>query len=401
MYEVQKDTGHRGLRLYVRRVFITDEFRDILPKYLSFLKGIVDSDDSPLNVSREMLQESRSLQTIKKKIVRKAISMFQAMQQDEENQDKWKDFWENYGQNIKLGVIEDPGNRQRLSELMQFKSSKVSDLTTLQQYVDRMKEGQKQIYHLACEKIEECKTSPLAESLISKGFEVLYMIDSIDEYTLSSLERFSGKYKFANIAKEGLELEGQEKDEEKEKAMKEEFSELKVWLKDVLKSQIERATLSTRLASAPAAVVSSQYGWTANMERIMKAQALADPKAAEFNAPKKVLEINPQHILIQELNRRIKEDKKDPIAIEIAELLYDTSALTSGFTINNQQVFANKVLKMMIASMADKIPQHVVDEVKNLKPIEPVEPEIISPSSSSHTHTKNVKDDSDVDHDEL
>jgi len=327
--------------------------------------------------------------------------MFQEMAQDEENKEKYLKFWEIFGVNIKLGVVEDASNKQRLSELMLFNTSKSSTLSTLQQYVDRMKEGQKQIYVLACERLEECQASPLGEKLHQGGYELVYMVDPIDEYVMNSLERFDGKYKFSNIAKEGLELDLTDEEKEKETARKEEikteFATLKDWLKKKLSSQIERVSVTTRLVSAPAALVSSSYGWTANMERIVKAQALGDPKAAAMNAPKKIMEINPDHVLIKELNRRVKEDENDKTALEIAELLYDTSALTSGFPVNNPNQLVNRVLKMMTKSMEADLPKDVVEEVQRLEPIVPhvvtEEPEAATPKKAAQTE--------EVDHDEL
>nr|BAJ98551.1 predicted protein [Hordeum vulgare subsp. vulgare] len=413
MYEQNKEGGHRGLRLYVRRVFITDEFRDILPKYLSFLKGIIDSDDLPLNVSREMLQESKTLKVIKKKIIRKAIAMFQKMCQDED-QTKYRQFWKLYGSTIKLGVIEDASNKQRLSELLVYQTSKSQEPSTLAKYVERMKDHQKNIYVLACEKIEECKQSPLAEQLHAKDFEVVYMVDPIDEYVMNSMDRYDGKYKFVNIAKEGLELEQTEEEKAAEEARKEEikteFAGLKDWFKQKFPTQIERVVVTTRLVSVPAALVSSSYGWTANMERIVKAQALGNPDAAAMNAPKKILEINPDHVLVKELNRRVKEDPEDQIALEMAEMLYETSAMTSGFPVTNPNKLVNQVLKMMTKSMQENLPQEVVEEVSKMEtPKLHVVPETVpvtkKESATSTEETEKAEESEKAveieDHDEL
>eukprot|EP01114_Cavostelium_apophysatum_P011695 TRINITY_DN2609_c0_g1_i1.p1 TRINITY_DN2609_c0_g1~~TRINITY_DN2609_c0_g1_i1.p1 ORF type:complete len:794 (-),score=225.71 TRINITY_DN2609_c0_g1_i1:31-2412(-) len=395
MFEQSKEAGHRGLRLYVRRVFITDEFRDILPKYLSFLRGVIDSDDLPLNVSREMLQESKTLKIIKKKLVRKAISMFQQMSEGEDR-DKFMEFWRNYGQNIKLGVIEDQTNRQRLSQLMMFRSSKTGELSSLQKYVDRMKEGQKDIYFLACTRVEDCQTSPLAEKLHDRGFEIMYMLDPIDEYTVNTMERFDGKYKLINIGKEGLDLGKEVVDEEKFKESVAELKDLKDWLAQTL--NIEKCVVTARLVSFPAAVVSSLYGWTANMERIAKAQALADPNAAMLNAPKKILEINPDHGLIKELNRRVKENKEDPVAIELAELIYEVALLTTGFEVADSALFASRVLAMMVKSHHDELPQEVVEQVGNTQPLKAPE---VTNEIEVPTGTKSNPESEDPDRIEL
>lgn len=357
MFDPNTDS-QKGIKLYVKRVFITDEFKDILPKYLAFIKGLVDSDDLPLNVSREMLQEHKILKLIKKKLVRKVIAMIQEMAEgkkktneegvEETDYSEFHKFWEQYGTNIKLGVIEDVPNRTRLSKLLLFYSSQTGKLSTFSDYVSRMKEGQKQIYYLAGETKEAVETSPLLEKLQNKGYEVLYMIDPIDEYCMANLEKFDGKFKLTNIGKEGLTLDGEEKDEEKEKETKEKFSKLTDFLKKTLADKIDKAIITDRLTSSPSALVSSAYGWTANMERIIKAQALGgDTRAQQMYQPKKIMEINPNHPLIQELLRRVEENEQDPTANDIAELMFDTASLSSGYSLDNPNEFASRIVKMM------------------------------------------------------
>jgi heat shock protein beta len=333
----------RGIKLYVRRVFITDEFKDLLPRCLQFLKGIVDSDDLPLNVSREMLQEHKMLKLIKKKLIRKAIAMIQTLAEDKQ---KYLDFWKKYGTNIKLGVLEDINNRVRLSKLLMFYSSKTGELTTLDEYLSRMKEGQKQIYYLAGENKESVETSPLIEKLVTKGYEVLYMLEPVDEYTMQALEKYDGKYKLTNIAREGLEFDD-DQSEKTEKENKEKFSGLIKYLKKVLSSRVERVEISKRLTHSPSALVSSQYGWTANMERILKAQALSDPNANKFQPARKILEINPKHPIIVELKNKIEKDENDPDAEDIAELLYETACLTSGYSLDEPSEFAQRIVRLM------------------------------------------------------
>jgi len=346
LYDPNAENQHKGIKLYVKRVFITDEFKNILPKYLSFIKGVVDSDDLPLNVSREMLQEHKLLQVIRKKLVRKAIAMFQQLQEDDI--EKYKTFHAAYGTTLKFGIIEDPHNRQRLSKLVMFQSSKTSDWTTLQGYVDRLKKDQTNIYYLAGESKEAVASSPLIERLVKRGYEVLYMTDPIDEYALANMgEKFDSKYKLVNIAREGAKVEGEE-DADKDKAAKEEWKVLIDFLKTTLADKIDRVEVSKLLTKSPSALVSAQYGWTANMERIFKAQALADKnsQAAGFN-PRKILQINPRHPIVKELQRRVETDAADSTARDISWLLYDTGALTSGFSLDDPASFSARIVRMM------------------------------------------------------
>eukprot|EP00667_Euglena_gracilis_P003380 EG_transcript_3387 len=361
-----------NIRLYVRRVFITDEFKDLLPRYLNFIKGVVDSDDLPLNVSRELLQESRILKIIKKKLIRKALAMLKDIaDQDEEAEEKDKEptkeedkddeeegkddkkgplypkFWAEYGRAIRLGLIEDSTNRARLTKLLRYKSSKSEDkLISLEEYVERMPEDQKSIFYITGESVEKIKESPLLEQAAANGVEVLYMTDAIDEYVVGHVTEYSGK-KLASLAKEGLKLKEESEDDkkvaEKRKAAWEPFLQ---WLKTVLGERIEKATLSRRVATSPCVLVSPQYGLTANMERIMKGQALGDSSQGGQVA-KRIMEINHRHPIVDELRRRVKENSEDPTAKETATLLYEVAALRSGFAIDDTASFADRMHKFM------------------------------------------------------
>jgi len=217
LFEPDKQKEHRGLRLYVRRVFITDDFSDMFPRYLNFVKGVVDSDNLPLNVSREILQQNRTLSLIKKKLVRKVIGMIQTLAEDKE---KYEKFWEQFSTNIKLGIVDDSSNRSRLSKLLRFYSSKTQSLTSLEDYVSRMKEGQDQIFYLAGESKETVHNSPFVERLLGKGYEVLYLTDPIDEWSVQSLVKFDNKFTLTNVAKEGLRLDNAEEKKKKKKRKK-------------------------------------------------------------------------------------------------------------------------------------------------------------------------------------
>ncbi|XP_064401040.1 endoplasmin-like [Halichondria panicea] len=337
------------IKLYVRRVFITDNFEDMMPKYLNFVQGVVDSDDLPLNVSREMLQQHKLLRVIKKKLVRKALDMFKKLDKED-----YVKFWKEYGTAVKLGVIEDPSNKTRLAKLLRFISSNdAEELTSLEQYLERMKEKQDHIYFMAAPTKEEASRSPFVERLLKKGYEVLYLVDPVDEYCVQSMPEFEGK-KFQNVAKEGLEF-GDEGEGAKEQL--EEYTEtykpLTDWLKDdALRELIDKAVVSNRLTDSPCALVASQYGWSGNMERIMQAQAYSQGKESNFYATqKKTLEINPRHPLIKELQRRVGADEQDETTSDLARVLYETAVLRSGFTLKDSGDFAMRIERMLRLSM--------------------------------------------------
>ncbi|KAK6176557.1 hypothetical protein SNE40_014819 [Patella caerulea] len=338
------------IKMYVRRVFITDDFEDMMPKYLSFIRGVVDSDDLPLNVSRETLQQHKLLKVIKKKLVRKTLDMIKKIDKDE-----YQKFWKEFSTNIKLGVIEDSTNRTRLAKLLRFASSNSdTELTSLAEYLERMKEKQESIYFVAGTGRDEVSKSPFVERLLKKGYEVLYLTEPVDEYCIQSLPEFEGK-KFQNVAKEGLKLDDSEKSKERKEATEKEYEPLITWLKDsALKDQIEKATISERLSSSPCALVASQYGWSGNMERIMQAQAYAkakDPSQDFYANQKKTLEINPRHPLIKELKKRVEANKEDETAKDLAVVMFETATVRSGYRISDTMGFAQRVENMLRLSL--------------------------------------------------
>jgi len=338
----------RGIKLYVRRVFITDDFSVVVPKYLSFIKGVVDSDSLPLNVSREILQQDKSLRLMEKKLVRKAIAMIQQIAEDKE---KYNDFYDDFRTFIKLGVVDDDYNRNRLAKLLRYPSSSGDDHVSLEDYIGRMKENQKGIFFLGGESKDVIVKSPLLESIVAKGFEVLYFTDPLDEYLTQAMPEFEGK-KLINIAKEGdLDLYNSEEEKEQAKKQAEDYKPLTDFLKRKLSGKIIKAVLSNRLTKTPSALVSSGYSYTANMERILRAQALSTGNIDSFMAPKKVLEINPKHPIIQELFRRVQEDEDDVVSDDLAQVLYDTAALQSGFHIDDTSGFARRIHRMMKLSL--------------------------------------------------
>ncbi|KAJ8866164.1 hypothetical protein PR048_033688 [Dryococelus australis] len=310
------------LVLYVRRVFITDEFNDMMPSYLNFVQGVVDSDDLPLNVSRETLQQHKLIKVIKKKLVRKALDMFKKLEKSD-----YEKFWKEFSTNIKLGVIEDPSNRTRLAKLLMFGSSHQPGYTLLADYVSRMKGKQEFIYYIAGANRQEVENSPFVERLQKKGYEVLYLTEAVDEYCISALPEFEGK-KFQNVAKEGFTISEGGRAKKKFEDLKKQYEPLTKWLGDeALKDQISRAAVSERLSDSPCALVASIFGWTGNMERLAVSNAhqkADDPQRSYYLNQKKSLEINPRHPLIMELRKRVDDDPSDPVAKEMAEMMFRT-----------------------------------------------------------------------------
>jgi len=338
------------IKMYVRRVFITDNFEDMLPRYLTFIKGIVDSDDLPLNVSRETLQQHKLLKVIKKKLVRKTLDMIKKISDED-----YEKFWKEYSTNIKLGVMEDHSNRTRLAKLLRFYSSNSEkDLTSLEQYVERMKEKQDVIYFMAGASRTEVEKSPFVEKLLKRGYEVLFLVEAVDEYCIQSLPEFDGK-KFQNVAKEGLKLEESEAAKQRKDNLKTEYEPLLAWLKDeALSGKIEKAVLSDRLTTSPCALVASQYGWDANMERIMKAQAYQksqDTSREYYSGQKKTLEMNPRHPLIKKLKEKVEADKDAQTTKDLAMVLFEASTLRSGYSLSDTADFASRIERMLRLSM--------------------------------------------------
>lgn len=352
------------IKLYVRRVFITDEFNELMPNYLAFIQGIVDSDDLPLNVSRETLQQHKLVKIIKKKLVRKALDMLKKIPDDE-----YEHFWKEYSTNVKLGVMEDPSNRSRLAKLLRFHSSRSSEMTFLADYVARMRPGQTHIYYIAGASRAEVERSPFAERLVRRGYEVLYLTEAVDEYCLSSLPEYDGK-KFQNIAKEIFDLEESEQQKERLEGYKKQFEPLTRWLAERLSAYITRATVSRRLARSPAALAATAFGWTGNMERLALSNAhqkADDAQRKHHLMQKKMLEINPRHPMVVELLRRVQDEPDEPATLLAATTLYRTAAIRSGYMLQEGQAveFAESVERMLQQSLglpADAQPEDEPDD---------------------------------------
>ncbi|KAK3876270.1 hypothetical protein Pcinc_018929 [Petrolisthes cinctipes] len=350
-----------NIKLYVRRVFITDDFQDMMPNYLNFIRGVVDSDDLPLNVSRENLQQHKLLKVIKKKLVRKTLDMIKKLEPE-----AYEKFWKEFSTNIKLGAIEDSANRTRLAKLLRFLSSASKDkVTSLTEYVERMKDKQEHIYYMAGSSKSEVENSPFVERLIKKGYEVLYLVEAIDEYAINAIPEFEGK-KFQNVAKEGLTVDEGEGAKERLEELKKVYEPLTKWLsEDALKDEILKAEVGERLSSSPCALVSSKFGWTGNMQRIVTSQTHAksdDVQRQYYLGQKKTLEINPRHPLVKELLRRVDDDAEDIVAKNIAVMMYHTATLRSGYMLKDTVDFSKSVEEMMRHRLGISLDEQVEEE---------------------------------------
>jgi molecular chaperone HtpG len=342
MFEPNKKRNN--IKLYVRRVFIMDNCEDLCPEWLGFMKGVVDSEDLPLNISRENLQQNKILKVIKKNIVKKALELFEELA---ENKEDYKKFYEHFGKNIKLGIHEDSTNRKKLCDLLRYNSTKaLEESTTLKDYVTRMKPEQKTIYYITGDSKKKLEHSPFLEEAKRRDIEVLFMVDPIDEYVMQQVKDYDDK-KFVCLTKEGVKFDESEEEKKRKEEEKASFEKLCKSMKEFLGDKVEKVILTERLSTSPCILVTSEFGWSAHMEQIMRNQALRDASMSSYMVSKKTMEINPNHAIVRELRKRVDADQNDKTIKDLVFLLFDTSLLTSGFQLDDPAAYAERIHRMI------------------------------------------------------
>merc|ERR1719386_119516 len=386
-------TKKAEVKLYVRRVLVADKFEDLLPRYLNFVKGVVDSDDLPLNVSREQLQQSKIMKVISKKLVRKILELMKKLakeedsgdeDEDEEKEDEekedgeekekkdeeekkdkkdeesgWSKFYKEFAKNLKMGCYEDDSNRSKLSKLLRFKTSKSEGKDiSLDKYLDRMAESQESIYYMSGESLDIMEKAPSMQIFKKKDLEVLMLEDHLDEPCIQKLADYEGK-KFVSIQKADVKLDETEEEKKRFSKLKDMYKPLTDWWKETLTEitekgamkdagvKVEKVEISKRLTDSPVVVVTSQFGYSAQQEKVMKAQAFQSKDQIGMMAGRKTLEINPNHPVVADLLSKVKTNKEDSAAMESALVPFQTALIESGYDISDPTALVNRVYRLM------------------------------------------------------
>merc|ERR1712226_612713 len=379
--------GKSEVKLFVRRVLVADKFEELLPRYLNFVRGVVDSDDLPLNVSREQLQQNKIMKVISKKLVRKVLELMKKLakedesgddedeekdekeeKDDEEKEEKkdkkdeestWAKFYKEFNKNLKMGCYEDDSNRSKISKLLRFTTTKSEDKDiSLDKYLDRMQESQESIYYMSGDNMEVMKKSPSLQVFKKKDIEVLMLSDHLDEPCIQKLADYEGK-KFVSIQKADVKLDESEEEKKKFSKMKDMYKPLTDWWKDKLTDytekgamkdagvKIEKVELSKRLTDSPVVVVTSQFGYSAQQKKIMKAQAFQNKDQIGMMSGRKTLEVNANHPVVVDLLSKVKADKDDAAALDTAQVLFQTALIESGYEIADPSALVSRVYRLM------------------------------------------------------
>jgi len=369
------------VKLFVRRVLVADKFDELLPRYLNFVRGVVDSDDLPLNVSREQLQQNKIMKVISKKLVRKVLELMKKLAKEEDGSDEdededkseekeekkdkkdedstWLKFWKEFSKNLKMGCYEDDSNRSKISKLLLFTSTKSDGKEiNLDKYLDRMQESQESIYYMSGESLEVMKKAPALQIFLKKDIEVLMLSDHLDEPCIQKLADYEGK-KFVSIQKADVKLEETEEEKKRFTKLKDMYKPLSDWWKEKLTEltekgamkeagvKIEKVEVSKRLTESPVVVVTSQFGYSAQQEKVMKAQSFQNKDQVSMMSGRKTLEINPNHPVVVDLLSKVKADKEDKAALDTAQVLFQTALIESGYEIADPSALVNRVYRLM------------------------------------------------------